>query len=65
MKWPQPAWSAHLKQLLANTGRSKIMAVNEQDRDRRRALFWFQIAIYGFLLGNFAIQLYMSFTRDW
>ena len=41
------------------------MAANEQDRDRRRALFWFQIAIYGFLLANFGIQLYMSFTRDW
>ena len=41
------------------------MVVNEQDRKRRLALFWFQIAIYGFLLGNFAIQLYMSCTRNW
>jgi hypothetical protein len=41
------------------------MVVNEQDRKRRRALFWFQIAIYGFLLGNFLIQLYMGFQRNW
>jgi hypothetical protein len=41
------------------------VVVNEQDRKRRLALMWFQIAIYGFLLGNFVIQLYMSFTRDW
>ncbi len=41
------------------------MVVNEQDRKRRLALFWFQIAIYGFLLGNFAIQLCMGFTRNW
>jgi len=41
------------------------MAASEQDRDRRRAMLWFQIAIYGFLLANFGIQLYMSFTRDW
>lgn len=41
------------------------MIVNEQDRKRRLALFWFQVSIYGFLLGNFAIQLYMSASRDW
>lgn len=41
------------------------MVVNEQDRKRRLALFWFQIAIYGFLLGNFLIQLHMSFNRGW
>lgn len=39
--------------------------MNEQDRQRRRALIVFQIAIYGFLLAMFLIQLQMYMTRGW
>ncbi|AHH17795.1 hypothetical protein NONO_c30080 [Nocardia nova SH22a] len=39
--------------------------MNEQDRKRRRALIVFQIAIYGYLLAMFLIQLNMSLSRDW
>lgn len=41
------------------------MVVNEQDRKRRRALLAFQIFIYGFLLANFLVQLYMGIGRGW
>jgi hypothetical protein len=36
-----------------------------EDKRRRRALMVFQIAIYGFLLLMFGIQVYMYATRDW
>lgn len=39
--------------------------MNEQDRRRKRALIVFQIAMYGFLLAMFLIQLNMSLHRDW
>ena len=39
--------------------------MNEQDRNRRRALIVFQIAIYGFLLAMFLIEIHMYLTRDW
>ena len=39
--------------------------MNEQDRKRKRALIVFQIAIYGYLLAMFLIQLNMSLSRDW
>nr|BFE37797.1 hypothetical protein GCM10010200_100480 [Actinomadura rugatobispora] len=39
--------------------------MNEQDRQRRRALMVFQIAIYGYLLLMFLIQLHMYSQRDW
>lgn len=39
--------------------------MNEQDRRRKRALIVFQIAIYGFLLTMFLIQMQMCMTRDW
>lgn len=39
--------------------------MNDQDRKRKRALIVFQIAIYGYLLAMFLIQLNMYFTRDW
>ena len=40
-------------------------SVSERDRRRRRALIAFQIAIYGYLLGLFLIQLHMYSVRDW
>ncbi len=39
--------------------------MNEQDKQRKRALIVFQILMYGFLLAMFLIQLNMSFSRDW
>lgn len=39
--------------------------MNEQDRRRKRALIVFQIFVYGFLLSQFLIQLYMYSVRDW
>ena len=39
--------------------------MNEQDRNRKRALIVFQVAIYGYLFVMFLIQLRMSFQRDW
>jgi hypothetical protein len=39
--------------------------MNEQDRKRKRALIVFQIFIYGFLLSQFLIQLYMGMGRGW
>ena len=41
------------------------MAINEQDKRRKRALIVFQIFAYGFLLSQFLIQLYMYLVRDW
>jgi len=39
--------------------------MNEQDRQRKRALLVFQIAIYGYLLTMFLIQLRMWSQRGW
>ena len=39
--------------------------MNQQDRNRKRALIVFQIVVYGYLLSMFLIQLHMSLTRDW
>ncbi|CAM2800597.1 hypothetical protein SKPI104516_04040 [Skermania piniformis] len=39
--------------------------MNEQDRRRKRALIVFQIAMYGFLLTMFLIQVNMLMHRDW
>jgi hypothetical protein len=39
--------------------------MNEQDRNRRRALIVFQIVMYGFLLAMFLIQIHMYMTRNW
>jgi hypothetical protein len=39
--------------------------MNQQDRDRKRALVVFQVAIYGYLLAMFLIQLRMWSQRDW
>jgi hypothetical protein len=41
------------------------MAINEQDKKRKRAVFAFQIFIYGFLLANFLVQLYLGIGRGW
>ena len=37
----------------------------DHDRRRRRALMVFQILIYGYLFGAWALQLYMYSHRDW
>ncbi len=39
--------------------------MNRQDREKRRALVVLQVAIYGYLLLMFAIQLHMWAQRDW
>jgi hypothetical protein len=39
--------------------------MSEQDRQRKRALVVFQVAIYGYLLAMFLIQLYMRTQRNW
>jgi hypothetical protein len=39
--------------------------MNEQDRQRKRALVVFQVVIYGYLLTMFVIQLYMYSQRNW
>jgi hypothetical protein len=39
--------------------------MNERDQQRKRALIVFQIAIYGYLLLMFGIQLSMWATRNW
>jgi hypothetical protein len=39
--------------------------MDRQDRQRRRALMVVQIAIYGYLLMMFGIQLYMYAHRNW
>ncbi len=39
--------------------------MNEQDRQRRRALIVFQIFTYGYLALMLAIQLYMYSQRNW
>jgi hypothetical protein len=39
--------------------------MNKQDRDRKRALVVFQVAVYGYLLAMFLIQLHMSAQRNW
>jgi hypothetical protein len=39
--------------------------MNEQDRQKRRALLVLQVAIYGYLLVMFAIQLHLWSQRNW
>ncbi|MGU3498442.1 hypothetical protein [Mycobacterium sp. C31M] len=39
--------------------------VDQKEKKRKWALIVFQIAIYGYLLIMFLIQLYMSFERGW
>jgi len=39
--------------------------VNEQDRQRKRALVVLQLVIYGYLLTMFCVQLYMYSQRNW
>ena len=39
--------------------------MDEQDRQRRRALIAFQVFIYGFLGLMIVIQLYMYSTHNW
>jgi hypothetical protein len=39
--------------------------ISERDLRRRRALFVFQILVYGYLLGLFLLQLHMYSVRDW
>jgi hypothetical protein len=39
--------------------------MNQQDRDRKRALIVFQVVVYGYLLTMFLIQLRMWSQRDW
>lgn len=39
--------------------------VDQQDKNRKKALIVFQVVIYGYLLVMFGIQLYMSFARGW
>jgi hypothetical protein len=39
--------------------------MNDRDRRKKRALIVFQIAIYGYLLVMFLIQLHMYATRNW
>ena len=39
--------------------------MNEQDRQRKRALVVLQLVIYGYLLTMFCVQLYMYSQRNW
>jgi hypothetical protein len=39
--------------------------MNQQDRDRKRALVLFQVVVYGYLLAMFLIQLRMWSQRGW
>ncbi len=39
--------------------------MNEQDRQRKRALLVFEVAIFGYLLLMFGVQLYMYSQRNW
>lgn len=39
--------------------------VDQQERQRKRALIVFQLVVYGTLLALFLIQLWMSFDRGW
>jgi hypothetical protein len=39
--------------------------MNKQDRDRKRALVVFQVAIYGYLLAMILVQLRMWSQRGW
>ena len=43
----------------------KPNSVTTQDRRRKRAMIAFQVAIYGWLLTLFLIQLYMYSINDW
>jgi len=37
--------------------------VDQQEKNRKKALIVLQIVVYGYLLVMFGIQLYMSFVR--
>jgi hypothetical protein len=37
----------------------------DHDKRRRRALMYFQILIYGYLITMCLVQGYMYFTREW
>jgi len=39
--------------------------VDQQEKNRKKALIVLQIVVYGYLLVMFGIQLYMSFVRGW
>ncbi|WP_276207104.1 hypothetical protein [Mycobacterium alsense] len=39
--------------------------IDQKERKRKRALIVVQVAVYGYLLTMFLIQLYMSFARGW
>jgi hypothetical protein len=39
--------------------------MNQQDRDRKRALLLFQLVVYGYLLAMFLIQLRMWSQQGW
>ena len=39
--------------------------MNQQDRDRKRALVVFQVVVYGYLLAMFLVQLRMWSQRGW
>lgn len=39
--------------------------MNQQDRDRKRALVLFQVVVYGYLLAMFLVQLRMWSQRGW
>ncbi len=39
--------------------------VDQQEKNRKKALIVLQIVVYGYLLVMFGIQLYMSFARGW
>jgi hypothetical protein len=39
--------------------------MNQQEKERRRALVVFQVFIYGYLAIVIAVQLYMYAQRNW
>ena len=39
--------------------------VDQNEKNRKKALIILQVVIYGYLLVMFGIQLYMSFARGW
>jgi hypothetical protein len=54
---------SHTSQRFSSPGKDE--GLMNEDKRRRRALMVFQIAIYGYLLLMFGIQVYMYATRDW
>ena len=45
--------------------RKGLSAMDQQERQRKKALIILQIVVYGYLALMFGIQLYMSFARGW